>query len=308
MSEDIFSKKENAFDALLNEFGITEGVQAPPTTNDVSDLFSTEPPKTEPTVEPPKTESSKALNFDDLLADVPTKQEEAPKDVSNDLLTNTPTESPKEAPSLFDDLLADAKPAKPKKKKKEPEHIPDKSEDYRVPNDVLHLDKVPKPDNFWEAEAADIVVPEVKPKDTKGANPFGNTAKGTTPGANPLGATKGATPGANPFGNTAPTKGANPFENATPTKGANPFGATKDAAPGATKGANPLGNTIPTKGANPFGNATPPKTTTPDNFNPFIKQEPAKEALWTSPSDLDYDQLAEKIVEKLIQKIAQKLK
>ena len=290
MSEDIFSKKENAFDALLEEFGVTEGVQTPPTTNNVDDLFSTEPPKTEPpktkepTAEPPKTEASKALSFDDLLADVPTKQEEAPKDTSNDLLADTPTESPKEAPSLFDDLLTDAKPAK--KEKKEPEHIPAKSEDYRVPNDVLHLNKVPKPDNSWEAEAADIVVPEIKPKDTKGANPFGNT-------------TKGATPGANPLGNTAPTKGANPF------------GTTKGATPGATptKGANPFGNTTPTKGANPFGNTKEAKpTATPDNFNPFNKQEPAKEALWTSPSDLDYDQLAEKIAEKLIQKIAQKLK
>lgn len=288
MSEDLFSKNENAFDSLLKEFGVTEGIEAPPTTNNVNDLFSTEPPKAEPTAEPPKTESSKALNFDDLLADVPTKQEDAPKNTSNDLLANTPT-AQKEAPSLFDDLLADAKPAKPKKEKKEPEHIPDKSEDYRVPNDVLHLDKVPKPDNSWEAEAADIVVPEVKPKDTKGANPFGNTAKGATPGATP---------------------------EVTPTKGANPFGATKGATPGATKGANPFGNTTPTKGAtpgakgtNPFGN-TPTKSTnpTPDNFNPFIKQEPTKEALWTSPSDLNYDQLAEKIVEKLIQKIAQKLK
>ena len=288
MSEDIFSKKENAFDALLEEFGVTEGVEAPPTTNDFSDLFSTEPPaeskKTEPTAEP-----KKAPSFDDLLADMPTtKVEASPK--NNDL--NVPTKA-EETPSLFDDLLADAKPAKPKKKKKEPEHIPDKSEDYRVPTDVLHLNKVPKPDNSWEAEAADIVVPEVKPKDTKdanptkGANPFGNT----TPNAAP-------TKGANPFGNAAPTKGT------TPTKGANPFGNTKGATPGAapTKGANPLGNA--TKGANPFDNPT----ATPDNFNPFIKQEPAKEALWTSPNDLDYDQLAKKIVEKLIQKIAQKLK
>lgn len=277
MSEDIFSKKENAFDALLEEFGVTEGIEAPPTTNDFSDLFDTEPP-----AEPEKTaETKKAPSFDDLLADMPTKTKESPK--SNDL--DVPTKA-EETPSLFDDLLADAKPAKPKKEKKEPEHIPDKSEDYRVPNDVLHLNKVPKPDNSWEAEAADIVVPEVKPKDTKGttkgANPFGNT-------------TPGATKGANPFGNTAPTKGA------TPTKGANPFGNTsKGAAP--TKGANPFGNT--TKGANPFDNATK----TPDNFNPFIKQEPAKETLWTSPGELDYDQLAEKIVEKLIQKIAQKLK
>lgn len=289
MSEDIFSKKENAFDALLEEFGVTEGVEAPPTTNDFSDLFGTEPPKTtEPTTEA-TAEPKKAPNFDDLLADMPTKTEESPK--SNDLLADAPTKA-EETPSLFDDLLADAKPAKPKKK--EPEHIPDKSEDYRVPNDVLHLNKVPKPDNSWEAEAADIVVPEVKPKDTKGANPFGNTAKGATPGAtkgaNPFGnatsakgATPGATPGANPFG---ATKGANPFGNATPSKSANP--------------------TTPTKGANPFGTATPAKTS--DNFNPFIKQEPAKEALWTSPGDLDYDQLAEKIVEKLIQKIAQKLK
>jgi mucin-2, putative len=282
MSEDIFSKKENAFDALLEEFGVTEGVEAPPTTNDFSDLFGTEPP-----AEPEKTaETKKAPSFDDLLADMPTtKVEASPK--SNDL--NVPTKA-EETPSLFDDLLADAKPAKPKKEKKEPEHIPDKSEDYRVPNDVLHLNKVPKPDNSWEAEAADIVVPEVKPKDTKGptptkgANPFGNT----TPGAAP-------TKGANPFGNTAPTKGA------TPTKGANPFGnTTKGATP--TKGANPFGNA--TKGANPFDNPT----ATPDNFNPFIKQEPAKEALWTSPDEFDYDQLAEKIVEKLIQKIAQKLK
>lgn len=284
MSEDIFSKKENAFDALLEEFGVTEGVQAPPTTNDFSDLFGTEPPaepeKTEPTAEP-----KKAPSFDDLLADMPTtKVETSPK--SNDL--DVPTKA-EETPSLFDDLLADANPAKPKKEKKEPEHIPDKSEDYRVPNDVLHLNKVPKPDNSWEAEAADIVVPEVKPKDTKsanptkGANPFGNT----TPNAAP-------TKGANPFGNTAPTKGT------TPTKGANPFeNTTKSATP--TKGANPFGNV--TKGANPFDNPT----ATPDNFNPFIKQEPAKEALWTSPDELDYDQLAEKIVEKLIQKIAQKL-
>ena len=46
MSEDIFSKKENAFDALLEEFGVTEGVETPPetTTNDFSDLFGTEPP------------------------------------------------------------------------------------------------------------------------------------------------------------------------------------------------------------------------------------------------------------------------
>lgn len=289
MSEDIFSKKENAFDALLEEFGVTEGVEAPPesTTNDFSDLFSTEPPaepeKAEPTAEP-----KKAPSFDDLLADMPTtKVETSPK--SNDLDIPTKAEE-SETPSLFDDLLADVKPAKPKKEKKEPEHIPDKSEDYRVPNDVLHLNKVPKPDNSWEAEAADIVVPEVKPKDTKGANPtkgvnpFGNT----TPGAAP-------TKGANPFGNTAPTKGA------TPTKGANPFGnTTKGATP--TKGANPFGNA--TKGTNPFDNPTK----TPDNFNPFIKQEPAKEALWTSPGELDYDQLAEKIVEKLIQKIAQKLK
>lgn len=283
MSEDIFSKKENAFDALLEEFGVTEGVEAPPetTTNDFSDLFSTEPPaepeKTEPTAEP-----KKAPSFDDLLADMPTtKVEASPK--SNDL--NVPTKAEEsETPSLFDDLLADAKTTKPKKEKKEPEHIPDKSEDYRVPNDVLHLNKVPKPDNSWEAEAADIVVPEVKPKDTKGANPFGNTTPNATP-----------TKGANPFGNTAPTKGA------TPTKGANPFGnTTKGATP--TKGANPFGNA--TKGANPFDNATK----TPDNFNPFIKQEPAKETLWTSPGELDYDQLAEKIVEKLIQKIAQKLK
>lgn len=287
MSEDIFSKKENAFDALLEEFGVTEGIEAPPTTNDFSDLFSTEPPakpkKTEPTAEP-----KKAPNFDDLLADMPTtKVEASPK--SNKLDVPTKAEE-SETPSLFDDLLTDAKPAKPKKEKKEPEHIPDKSENYRVPNDVLHLNKVPKPDNSWEAEAADIVVPEVKPKDTKGANhtkganPFGNT----TPGAAP-------TKGANPFGNTAPTKGA------TPTKGANPFGNT---TPGATptKGANPFGNA--TKGANPFDNPT----ATPDNFNPFIKQEPAKETLWTSPDEFDYDQLAEKIVEKLIQKIAQKLK
>lgn len=297
MSEDIFSKKENAFDALLEEFGVTEGIEAPPTTNDFSDLFDTEPP-----AEPEKTaETKKAPSFDDLLADMPTKTKESPK--SNDLLADVPTkaeESPKETPSLFDDLLADAKPAKPKKEKKEPEHIPDKSEEYRVPNDVLHLAKVPKPDNSWEAEAADIVVPEVKPKDTKGANPFGNATPGATP-----------TKGANPFGNTtpnaAPTKGANPFGNttpaksATPTKGANPFGnTTKGTAP--TKGANPFGNA--TKGANPFDNPT----ATPDNFNPFIKQEPAKEALWTSPDEFDYDQLAEKIVEKLIQKIAQKLK
>lgn len=291
MSEDIFSKKENAFDALLNEFGITEGVTTPPTTNDVGNLFSTEPPKTEPIVEPPKKE---ALNFDDLFADVPTKQKEAPKNASNDLLANTPTESPKETPSLFDDLLADAKPAKPKKEKKEPEHIPDKSEDYRVPNDVLHLNKVPEPDNSWEAEAADIVVPEVKPKDTKGANP----TKGATPGTNP-------TKGASPFGapGTNPTKGANPFggtpaKSANPSKGANPFGNTKGTSPStATKGANPFSNT-PAKSANP----------TPDNFNPFNKKEPTKEALWTSPSDLDYDQLAEKIAEKLIQKLIQKLK
>ena len=280
MSEDIFSKKENAFDALLEEFGVTEGIEAPPTTNDFSDLFDTEPP-----AEPEKTaEPKKAPSFDDLLADMPTtKVKESPK--SNDL--DVPTKA-EETPSLFNDLSADAKPAKPKKEKKEPEHIPDKSEDYRVPNDVLHLNKVPKPDNSWEAEAADIVVPEVKPKDTKGANP---------------------TKDANPFGNTtpaaAPTKGANPFGNtapgATPTKGANPFGnTTKSATP--TKGANPFGNA--TKGANPFDNPT----TTPDNFNPFIKQEPAKEALWTSPDEFDYDQLAEKIVEKLIQKIAQKLK
>lgn len=286
MSEDIFSKKENAFDALLEEFGVTEGVEAPPktTNNNFDDLFGTQPPaepeKTEPTAEP-----KKAPNFDDLLADMPTKVEASPK--SNDLLADAPTkakETPKETPSLFDDLLADAKPAKPKKK--EPEHIPDKSEEYRVPNDVLHLNKVPKPDNSWEAEAADIVVPEVKPKDTKGANPFGNTTPETTP-----------TKGANPFGNAAPTKGV------TPKKGANPFGNTapaKSAAP--TKGANPFGNA--TKGANPFDNPTK----TPDNFNPFIKQEPTKEALWTSPGELDYDQLAEKIVEKLIQKIAQKLK
>lgn len=295
MSEDIFSKKENAFDALLEEFGVTEGVEAPPktTNNNFDDLFGTQPPaepeKAEPTAEP-----KKAPNFDDLLADMPTtKVEASPK--SNDL--NVPTKA-EESPSLFDDLLADAKPAKPKKEKKEPEHIPDKSEDYRVPNDVLHLNNVPKPDNSWEAEAADIVVPEVKPKDTKGANPFGNATPGATP-----------TKGANPFGNTtpnaAPTKGANPFGNtapgATPTKGANPFGnTTKGTAP--TKGANPFGNA--TKGANPFDNPT----ATPDNFNPFIKQEPAKEALWTSPDEFDYDQLAEKIVEKLIQKIAQKLK
>ena len=287
MSEDIFSKKENAFDALLEEFGVTEGIEAPPATNNFDDLFSTKPPA-EPKKAKPTTEPKKAPNFDDLLADMPTtKIETSPK--SNDLSADIPTkaeESPKEAPSLFDDLLTDAKPAKQKKEKKEPEHIPDKSEDYRVPNDVLHLDKVPKPDNFWEAEAADIVVPEVKPKDTKGANP--------TKSANPFGNT---TPGA------APTKGANPFGNAAPTKGAIP-----------TKGANPFGNTTPTKGANPFGNATKGAnpfdntTKTPDNFNPFIKQEPAKEALWTSPGDLDYDQLAEKIVEKLIQKIAQKLK
>ena len=262
MSEDIFSKKENAFDALLEEFGVTEGVEAPPetTTNDFSDLFGTQPP-----AEPEKTaEPKKAPSFDDLLADMPTtKVEASPK--SNDL--NVPTKA-EETPSLFDDLLTDAKPAKPKKEKKEPEHIPDKSEDYRVPNDVLHLNKVPKPDHSWEAEAADIVVPEVKPKDTKGANPI--------KGANPFGNT---TPGA------APTKGANPFENAAPTKGTTPGAA-------------------PTKGANPFDNPTK----TPDNFNPFIKQEPTKEALWTSPGELDYDQLAEKIVEKLIQKIAQKLK
>lgn len=299
MSEDIFSKKENAFDALLEEFGVTEGVEAPPetTTNDFSDLFGAQPP-----AEPEKTaEPKKAPSFDDLLADMPTKTKESPK--SNDL--DVPTKA-EETPSLFDDLLADAKPAKQKKEKKEPEHIPDKSEDYRVPNDVLHLNKVPKPDNSWEAEAADIVVPEVKPKDTKGANP----TKGTNPFRN-------TTPGA------APTKGANPFENttpaksATPTKRANPFeNTTKSAAP--TKGANPFGNTAPgatpTKGANPFGNATKGTnpfdnpTKTPDKFNPFIKQEPAKEALWTSPGELDYDQLAEKIVEKLIQKIAQKLK
>ena len=264
MSEDIFSKKENAFDALLEEFGVTEGIEAPPTTNDFSDLFDTEPP-----AEPEKTaETKKAPSFDDLLADMPTKTKESPK--SNDL--DVPTKA-EETPSLFDDLLADAKPAKPKKEKKEPEHIPDKSEDYRVPNDVLHLNKVPKPDNSWEAEAADIVVPEVKPKDTKDANP---------------------TKGANPFGNTTP--------GAAPTKGANPFGytaRTKGATP--TKGANPFGNA--TKGTNPFDNPTK----TPDNFNPFIKQEPAKEALWTSPGELDYDQLAEKIVEKLIQKIAQNL-
>lgn len=290
MSEDIFSKKENAFDALLEEFGVTEGIEAPPTTttNNFDDLFDTQPPA-EPTAEA-TAEPKKAPNFDDLLADMPTtKTEESPK--SNDLDVSTKAE---EAPSLFDDLLADAKPAKLKKEKKEPEHIPDKSEDYRVPNDVLHLNKVPKPDNSWEAEAADIVVPEVKPKDTKdanptkGANPFGNT----TPGAAP-------TKGANPFGNTAPTKGA------TPTKGANPFGNTapaKGATPNATKGANPFGNA--TKGANPFDNPTK----TSDNFNPFIKQEPAKETIWTSPGELDYDQLAEKIVEKLIQKIAQKLK
>lgn len=282
MSEDIFSKKENAFDALLEEFGVTEGVEAPPetTTNDFSDLFGAQPP-----AEPEKTaEPKKAPSFDDLLADMPTtKVEASPK--SNEL--DVPTKA-EETPSLFDDLLADAKPAKPKKEKKEPEHIPDKSEDYRVPNDVLHLNKVPKPDNSWEAEAADIVVPEVKPKDikganpTKGANPFGNTTPNATP-----------TKGANPFGNSAP--------GATPTKGANPFGnTTKGAAP--TKGANPFGNT--TKGANPFDNPTK----APDNFNPFIKQEPAKEALWTSPGEFDYDQLAEKIVEKLIQKIAQKLK
>lgn len=288
MSEDIFSKKENAFDALLEEFGVTEGVEAPPTTNDFSDLFGTEPPKTtEPTTEA-TAEPKKAPNFDDLLADMPTKTEESPK--SNDLLADAPTKA-EETPSLFDDLLADAKPAKPKKK--EPEHIPDKSEDYRVPNDVLHLNKVPKPDNSWEAEAADIVVPEVKPKDTKGANPTkgANSFGNTTPSATP-------TKGANPFGNAAPTKGA------TPTKGANPFGNTKGATPGAapTKGANPFDNA--TKGANPFDKPT----ATPDNFNPFIKQEPAKEALWTSPNDLDYDQLAEKIAEKLIQKIAQKLK
>ena len=287
MSEDIFSKKENAFDALLEEFGVTEGIEAPPTTNNFDDLFGTQPPaepeKAEPTAEP-----KKAPNFDDLLADMPTtKVEASPK--SNDL--NVPTKAEEsETPSLFDDLLADAKPAKQKKEKKEPEHIPDKSEDYRVPNDVLHLNKVPKPDNSWEAEAADIVVPEVKPKDTKGtnltkgANPFGNT----TPGAAP-------TKGANPFGNTAPTKGA------TPTKGTNPFGnTTKGATP--TKGANPFSSA--TKGANPFDNSTK----TSDNFNPFIKQEPTKETLWTSPDELDYDQLAEKIVEKLIQKIAQKLK
>lgn len=291
MSEDIFSKKENAFDALLEEFGVTEGVETPPTTNDVGDLFSTEPPKTE-------ASKKEAPNFDDLLADVPTKdapktQEKAPS--FDDLLADVPTtktkDTPKtEAPSLFDDLLADAKPAKPKKEKKEPEHIPDKSEDYRVPNDVLHLNKVPKPDNSWEAEAADIVVPEVKPK-------------GATPGANP---TKGATPGANP------TKGASPFgaPGANPTKGANPFGGTPAKGANPSKGANPFGNTTganPSKGANPFGN-TPAKNTAPDNFNPFNKKEPAKETLWTSPSDLDYDQLAEKIAEKLIQKLIQKLK
>lgn len=283
MSEDIFSKKENAFDALLEEFGVTEGVEAPPATtdNNFDDLFGTEPP-----AEPKKTaEPKKAPNFDDLLADMPTKTKESPK--NNDLLADEPTKAEEsETPSLFDDLLADAKPAKPKKEKKEPEHIPDKSEDYRVPNDVLHLNKVPKPDNSWEAEAADIVVPEVKPKDTKGADP--------TKCANPFG-NAAPTKGANPFGNAAPTKGA------TPTKGANPFGnTTKGVAP--TKGANPVGNA--TKGANPFDNPTK----TSDNFNPFIKQEPAKEALWTSPGELDYDQLAEKIVEKLIQKIAQKLK
>lgn len=283
MSEDIFSKKENAFDALLEEFGVTEGVEAPPATtdNNFDDLFGTEPP-----AEPKKTaEPKKAPNFDDLLADMPTKTKESPK--NNDLLADEPTKAEEsETPSLFDDLLADAKPAKPKKEKKEPEHIPDKSEDYRVPNDVLHLNKVPKPDNSWEAEAADIVVPEVKPKDTKGADP--------TKGANPF-RNAAPTKGANPFGNAAPTKGA------TPTKGANPFGnTTKGVAP--TKGANPVGNA--TKGANPFDNPTK----TSDNFNPFIKQEPAKEALWTSPGELDYDQLAEKIVEKLIQKIAQKLK
>ena len=288
MSEDIFSKKENAFDALLEEFGVTEGIEAPPATtdNNFDDLFGTEPPaepeKAEPTAEP-----KKAPNFDDLLADMPTKTKESPK--SNDLDVPTKAEkSPKETSSLFDDLLADAKPAKPKKEKKEPEHIPDKSEDYRVPNDVLHLNKVPKPDNSWEAEAADIVVPEdtKRANPTKGANPFGNTTPGATP-----------TKGANPFGNAAPTKGG------SPTKGANPFGnTTKGATPGAAKGANPFGNA--TKGANPFDNPT----ATPDNFNPFIKQEPAKEALWTSPNELDYDQLAEKIVEKLIQKITQKLK
>ena len=117
MSEDIFSKKENAFDALLEEFGVTEGIEAPPktTTNDFSDLFGTEPPaepeKTEPTAEP-----KKAPNFDDLLADMPTtKAEKSPK--SNDL--NVPTKAEEsETPSLFDDLLADAKPAKPKKRKK----------------------------------------------------------------------------------------------------------------------------------------------------------------------------------------------
>lgn len=292
MSEDIFSKKENAFDALLEEFGVTEGVEAPPTTNDFSDLFGAQPP-----AEPEKTaEPKKAPSFDDLLADMPTKTKESPK--SNDL--DVPTKA-EETQSLFDDLLADAKPAKPKKEKKEPEHIPDKSEDYRVPNDVLHLNKVPKPDNSWEAEAADIVVPEVKPKDTKGANPFGNTAP---------------TKGANPFGNATPTKGANPFGNTTPgaapTKGADPFGGTPGTNP--TKGANPFGNALPTKGANPskganpFGN-TPAKGSNPapDNFNPFNKKEPAKETLWTSPSDLDYDQLAEKIAEKLIQKLIQKL-
>ena len=303
MSEDIFSKKENAFDALLEEFGVTEGVEAPPetTTNNFDDLFGTQPPaepkKAEPTAEP-----KKAPNFDDLLADMPTKVEASPKSNDPDVPTKA-EKSPKETPSLFDDLLANAKPAKQKKEKKEPEHIPDKSEDYRVPNDVLHLAKIPKPDNSWEAEAADIVVPEVKPKDTKGANPFGNATPSATPtkGANPFGnTTPGAAPtkGANPFGNTAPTKGA------TPTKGANPFGNTKGATPGAapTKGTNPFDNA--TKGTNPFDKPT----ATPDNFNPFIKQEPTKEALWTSPSDLDYDRLAEKIAEKLIQKIAQKLK
>ena len=84
MSKDIFSKKENAFDALLEEFGVTEGVETPPetTTNDFSDLFGTEPPaepkKAEQTAEP-----KKAPNFDDLLADMPTKTEESPK--NNDL-------------------------------------------------------------------------------------------------------------------------------------------------------------------------------------------------------------------------------
>ena len=314
MSEDIFSKKENAFDALLEEFGVTEGVQAPPTTNDVGDLFSTEPPKTtEPKTEPPKTEPPKTPNFDDLLADIPTKDapantptKQAPSfddllaDVPTTKTENTPTTQEK-SPSLFDDLLVDAKPAK--KDKKEPEHIPDKSEDYRVPNDVLHLDKVPKPDNSWEAEAADIVVPEVKPK---GATPGANPTKGTTPGTNP---TKGAIPNANP------TKGANPFgaPGANPSKGASPFDGTPAKSANPSKGANPFGNTpakpSPAKGPNPFGN-TPAKSTNPapDNFNPFNKKEPTKETLWTSPNDLDYDQLAEKIAEKLIQKIAQKLK